>query len=263
MDDNSQPGKAIVPERGTRELALPSEMVHRGLELAVQIERKQGIQPSEQPAVTVARKGHLVRGHISHMEWYRDANGSYKLKEAEKSEAYPSVFLWMAFDPDGLHFSCASKDELPPFDYLKDNEDRYRLLNAAHDTNPFTVPVPSLGLYYRIRKPFRPDRYPPGLVKPIPEEEWKNFHFEWGPNPGYKGPATKEANPYYNIKEDCIKIIIIYISLISDTDRAWKLVSKAPPIKLDFTVVDPNGSDDPLATHDFYQAIFEVKDKKK
>jgi hypothetical protein len=264
MDDKSQLGKAIVPEEGTRELALSSEMVHRGLELAVQIERKQGIRPTEPLTITIARKDHLVHGNISLMKWYRDPNGSYKLKEAEKSEASPTVFLWISFDPDGLHFSCASKAELTPFDYLKDNENRYRLLNATHDTNPFTVPMSSLGLYYRIIVPYRPDRYPPGLVKPIPKEEWKNFHFEWGPegSPGYIGPATREANPHLHIQEDCLKIIIVYISLISDTDPNRKLVSKKPPMKFSFTVIDPNGSDDPQATHDFYQAIFEVKNKK-
>ena len=264
MDDESRHGKAIVPEERTRELALPSEMIHRGLELAVRIERKQGIQPAESSVITPTRKGHLVRGYISFMEWYRDPDGSYKLKEAEKSESYPAVFLWVSFDPDGLHFSCASKDELPPLDYLKGNEDRYRLLNVVHDTTPFTVPVSSFGLFYKIIHPYRPDRYPPGLVKPIPKEEWKKFHFEMGPQgpPGYKGPATKEANPYFNIQEDCLKIILVYVSLISNTDTKRELVSKNPPIRFSFTVVDPKGEDDPAATHDLYQAMFEVKNKK-
>ena len=263
MNDESRRGKAIVPEE-SRELTLPSEMIHRGFELAVQIEHKQGIQPVESSTIMRFRKDNLIRGSISFMEWYRDPKGTYKLKESEKSESYPVVFLWASFDPDGLYFSCVSKDELPAIDNLEGNEDRYRLLNNVHDLNPFTVPVSSFGLYYRIIQPFRPDRFPSGLVRPIPKEEWKKIYFTMAPqgSPGYMGPATKEANPYFHIEEDCLEIIFVYICLISDSDKKRELVHKNPPVKFAFTVVDPNGEKNPMATHELYQTMFGAKNKK-
>jgi hypothetical protein len=256
--------KSIVPEV-TRDLTLPSEIIHRGFELAVQIERKQGIEPVESSVITEFHKGHLVRGNISFMDWYQDSKGIYKLKEPEKSDTTPVVFLWATFDQNGLHISYASKNDLPAINPLKENEDSYRLLNDDHDINPFTVPLSSFGLYYRIIQPYQPDRFPPGLVPPIPKEEWKKFHFEWTSQglPGYKGPATKVANPYLNIEEDCIKIIVVYLSLIRDSGEKREAVHKNPPVEFAFTVIDQNGEDDPAATYDLYQRMFEGKNKKE
>ncbi len=270
MNDDSPSDKAIIPGEKRGELSLPSEMIHRGLELAVQIERKHGIQPAQPSPTTPVAKGHLVRGYISFMEWCRNPDGAYKLKDPESTDheklaTRPPVVLWLSFDLDGIHISCIAKDELPTLEHLEGNEDHYRLLNASADIHPFTVPVSSLALYYVLVQPWRPERYPPGLLPSIPREQWKNFEFVHSPanQPGFQGPATKEANRYFDINRDCLRIVLIYISLIDDLDRKRELVSKNPPVKLSFTVIDPNGENNPTATRELYHAMLDAKNLKR
>ena len=48
-DDHSPTDYGIIPEDTNRQLSLPSEMVNRGLELAIRIERHQGIEKYKKP----------------------------------------------------------------------------------------------------------------------------------------------------------------------------------------------------------------------
>ena len=48
MEKDSQAGHALIPDQEHRDLSLPAEMIRRGFELALNIEKKQGLQP--QPA---------------------------------------------------------------------------------------------------------------------------------------------------------------------------------------------------------------------
>jgi len=265
MDDDSRSGKAIVPDDKSRELSLPSEMIHRGLELAIRIERKQGIQPVQPSPITPARKGHLVRSYLSFMEWYRNPDRSYKLKDPEKSTSYSPVYLWLSFDPDGIHISCVSEVEKPELTGMAGNADRYHLLNAFNDANPFTIPVSSFGLFYNLTHPFREEEFPPiGLLPHLPKEEQKKFSFKMGPTgqPGYKGPVTKEANPFFDINRDCVEIVLIYVSMLQDPAKKRELVSKNPPVKLTFIAIDSNGENDPAATRELYHAMLDVKNRK-
>jgi len=263
MDDDSRSGKAIIPDDKRRELSLPFEMIHRGLELAIWIERKQGVEPIQPSAITPARKGHLVQSHLSFMEWYRTPDGSEKLREPE-NEPYPPVYLRLYFDSHGLHVSCVSEGEMPDLAGMRGNADRYRLLNAFNHEDPFTIPVSSLGLYYVLSRPMQFDHLPPGLSSHLPpEEEWRNFSFRLGPTgqPGYKGPVTKEANPNFDINRDCVEIVLVYVATLQVREGKRHLVSKNPPVKLTFTVIDSNGEDDSAATRELYHVLLEARSR--
>ena len=72
MEDDSHTNHAIIPEDKSKGLSLPSEMIRRGLELAIRIEQKQEIQPvSDQPT----SKNYTVRCYLSAMELQALGNG--------------------------------------------------------------------------------------------------------------------------------------------------------------------------------------------
>jgi hypothetical protein len=266
MGDESRSGKAIIPDDKSRELALPAEMIHRGLELAVRIERKQGIQPVAPSSITAECKSHLVRSHLSFMEWYQTPDGSRKLREPEKKGSYLPIFLWLSFDMDGIHISCVPESEKSDLMGIQGNADRYRLLNAFNDINPFTIPVPSFVLFYTLTFPLQKDQLPPGPFPHLPpKEEWKKVSYTMCPSgqPGYKGPVTKEANPYFDINRDCVQNEIIYIAMLKDSDKKQECVSKNPPIKLTFIVIDPNGENDPTVTRELYHSMLDARNRIK
>jgi hypothetical protein len=259
MEDDSRAGSAIIPEDQSKQLTLPLEMIHRGLELAVRIEQKQGIQPfPENPT----RKEYMVRCHLAIMEWVQEVGRSPRLSGSDKSITQAPVYLVLSIDKDGLHISCASTSKNRNLVGIEGNEDRYRLLNAFNNLNPFTIPFPSFDLFYKLVHPMDEKLLSSiGLSSRIPKEELKNFTFEIGPQgvPGSKGPVTKEANPFLNINRDCVKIVIIYESMLGDPNLKQGLVAKDPPLQLAFIVIDPKGEDDPVASREFYHAILKAK----
>jgi hypothetical protein len=263
MDDKTRSVQAIVPEEKGGELALPSEMIHRGLELAIRIERKQVIQPVAPSPIASVSKGYLVRSYQAFMEWYRTPDDSLKLREPEKFVSKPPVYLWVSFDQEGIHISCVSKVEEPDLFEMEGNADRYRSLSAFNDANAFTIPVSSFGLFYTLMHPVKEEQIPPELMPLIHKAGLENIIFGMGPTgqPGYKGPVTKEANPYFDINRDCVQIVLIYLSMLKDTDKKRELVTKNPPVKLRFTVIDSAGENDPAATRELYHAMLDARNK--
>jgi hypothetical protein len=262
MDDDTPSGKAIIPEDRGRELSLPSEMIHRGLELAIRIERKQGLQPLRLSPITPAHKGHLLRSYLSFMEWYRTPDRTYKIREPEKGESHSPVYLWLSFDADGLHVACVSEVEQPGLGGMEGNAERYRHLNAFNDADPFTVPVSAFGLYYTLSHPMQPDGFPPDILSHLPPKEaWKNLTFRMCPTgqPGYQGPLTRAANPWFDSSNERVEIVVVYISMLRDADKNRELVSKNPPVKLSFTVIDPTGETNPAATRQLYGVMLDAR----
>ena len=257
MDEDSQTGNAIVPEDKNKQLSLPAEMVQRGIELAIRIEQKQGIQQIPKPD----RKEYTVRCHLAIMEWIRKEDGSHRLSETDKSITKLPVYLVLSVDKDGVHISCASKNL--SFVGMEGNEDRYRLLTAFNNVDPFLIPVSSLGLFYTLTHPMDDSLTSMGPISHLPKDALKNFSFTMGPGggqPGYKGAVTKKANPFFDINRDCVETVIIYISMLTDSNLNQSLVAKSPPLKLSIVVINQNGEEDLVASRELYHAILEVKD---
>ena len=254
MENDSHTNHAIIPKGKSKGLSLPSEMIRRGLELANRIEQKQVVQPISDKQTG---KEYTVRCYLAVMEWIQNDN-RYTLKESDKNITNSPVYLVVSVDKDGLHVSCASTKEHLNFIGVRGNDDRYRLLNVFNNLNPFTIPLPSFGLYYTLSHPVE-ERYFP---RRIPQDELKRFSFKLGPTgqPGYKGPATKEANPFFNKDKDCVESVIFYISVLRNSNLKKGFVAKDPHLKLTFVVIDEKGVDDPVASRDLYHSILEVKD---
>ncbi len=89
MDKDSQTGNLIVAEGKNKELSLPREMVERGLELAIRIEQKQGIQQIPK----LARQQYTVRCYLAVMAWVLQGDGSYKLGELDTNFTNAPVYL--------------------------------------------------------------------------------------------------------------------------------------------------------------------------
>jgi hypothetical protein len=257
MDEDSQRGNEIVPEDKNKELSLPREIVQRGLELAIRIEQKQGIQQIPRPA----RGDYTVRCHLAIMEWIRQGDGSHKLSESDKSITNLPVYLVLSVDQDGLHISCADKNL--GFTGMEGNEDRYCLLTTFNNLDPFLIPVSSLGLFYKLTHPMDDSFTSMGPLSHLPKDALKNLSFKMGPSggqPGYKGPVTKATNPFFDITRDCVETVIIYISMSTDSNMNRSLVSKNPPLKLSIVVINQKGAEDLVASRELYQTILEVKD---
>lgn len=259
MDEDSQTGNAIVPEDKNKQLSLPMEMIQRGLELARRIEQKLGITPITKKT---DRKEYTIQCYLNIMEWSRKADGSYKLGETDKPITNSPVYLMMFVDINGVHISCAAKDLNVPG--IEGNEDRYRLLNAFNDLNSFTIPFSSLLLFYTLTHGMDETHSNPMTTHShLSKDAMKNFSFRMGPSgghPGYKGPVTKEKNPYFDANRDCVETVIIYISLLEDTNLRQGLIVKNPPLKLTCVVIDRNGQEDRIASRELYHAILETKE---
>ena len=252
MENDSHTNHAIIREDKSKELSLPSEMIRRGFELAIRIEHKQGIQPiSDQPPL----KEYIVRCYLSAMELIQK-NDRYILKESDKHVTDRPVYLVVSVDKGGLHVSCASTKENLDHAGMEGNEDRYRLLNALNSLKPFTIPLSSFALFYTLSHPAEENHF-----SRIPKEELKRIKFRLGPTgqPGYKGPATKEANPFYNKNRDCVEIIIVYSSVAGIPNLIQNLVTKNQPQKLTFLVIDQKGDDDLVSSYELYHAILKAK----
>lgn len=250
---------AIVPGDADRELTLPEDLIRRGLELAVSIEQALGIEPFvESPA----REVYAVRCYPAIMEWFHDDEGSYKLREADEGGSRAPVHFDLSVEKDRLLISCAPATRKLKFGGIEDNEDRYRLLNAHGNLDPFAIPFSSLGLFYKLSSPLRENLLPSSGLSRLSKEELSKFKFTLGPTgyPGYKGPVTKEANRFFNADRDSVEIVVIYISVLADPNLSQSLVAKKPPLKLTFVVVDEEGTDDPAATYQLYHAMLAAKD---
>ena len=250
---------AIVPGDADRELTLPEDLIHRGLELAVRIEQNLGIEPFvESPA----RKKYAVRCYPAIMEWFQHDDGSHRLREADESKAHAPVYFDLSIEKDGLLISCASATRRLKFGGIEDNEDRYRLLNAYGNLDPFAIPFSSLGLFYTLTSPLRENPLSSMGLSRLPKEALSNFKFKLGPtrHPGYKGPVTKEANRFFDKDRDSVEIVVVYISILADPNLSQSLVAKNPPLKLAFVVIDEEGEDDPDATYELYHAMLDAKD---
>ena len=90
MDDDSPAGKAIIPEDKSKQLSLPLEMIHRGLELAVRIEQNQGIQPFPKKP---ASNEYTVRCYLAIMEWIQEDGRSRRLSESDNSITNAPVYI--------------------------------------------------------------------------------------------------------------------------------------------------------------------------
>ena len=253
MKNDTHKNHTIIPEGKGKQLSLPSEMIDRGLELAGKIEQKNGVHLISAKQTS---KAYTVRCYLSAMEWIQN-NNRFTLKESDKKITNGRVYLIVSMDKGGLRVACASKRETLNLIGIAGNENCYRLLNAFNNTNPFTIPLTSFGLYYTLRQPVNVRHFP----RRIPKEELNKFSFKLGPTgqPGYKGPATKEANPFFNKDRDCVESVIIYISMMGNSNLNQGLVAKDPPLKLTFVVIDQNGEDDRAASYELYYAILKAK----
>jgi tetratricopeptide (TPR) repeat protein len=244
MDDDSRSDKAIVPDDKSRELSLPSEMIHRGLELAVRIEERLGIQSISQ---NTAGKEFMVRCYPSPAEPTRRDDRSGTNVEMSKGENRPPVYLFTSVDKDGIHISCASSRHHLNFVSMEGNEDRYRLLNNSNGSDPFTIPVPSFDIFYIIY-------YTDGKFKTTLRPSGE---------PGYTGAIPEGVIPKGRISfpkdVDDVEIVIIYTAFLMPPYSKQDFVEKKPTLILDFVVIDPKGEDDPTATRELYHAVLEVK----
>lgn len=259
MVEDSPTGNAIVPEDKNKQLALPSEMIQRGLELAIQIEQKRGITPVP---IKSDRKEYTVRCYSAIMEWLKKDDGSYTLTEADKAMTNLPIYLALSVDSNGVHISCTAKNLNSAG--MEGNEDRYRLLNAFNSLSSFTIPFSSFGLFYTLTQGVDETLSgPKGLFFHLKKEALKNLSFRMSPGkgqPGYRGPATKEANPYFNIDRDCVETVIIYVAVLDDTNMDQGLIANDSPLKLSLVVIDQNGKDDLVASRELYHAILEAQE---
>ena len=189
------------------------------------------------------------------MEWIQK-NERYILKESDKHVTNKPVCLVVSAGKTGLQISCASTKQILNLVGMKGNEDRYRLLNAFNKLNPFTIPLSSFGLFYSLSHPAEENHF-----SRIPKEELKRFKFRLGPTgqPGYKGPATKEANPFFNKNRDCVEIIIVYTTVVGIPSLNQGLVAKGQSLKFTFVAIDQKGEDDLAASFELYHAILKAK----
>jgi hypothetical protein len=242
MADNPRTVHEIVPEDKNKQLSLPAEMIHRGLELASRIEQGLEIQPVSQ---ILARKEYTVRCYPSVMEWIQVDGRPRTLHEADKNINNAPIYLFFSVDKDGLHLSCAPSRDHSTFVGIENNEDRYRLLTALNNLEPITIPIRSFGLYYLLSRP-----------------AGTNLRYDLTPGggkPGFQGPLSSATNIFLKNNADELEIVIIYISLLGNPTLKQGLVPKKPPLKLKLVVIAPSGKDDSVATRELYLTILEVK----
>ncbi len=239
MDHDSRAGSAIIPGDENRQLALPEEMVRRGLELAARIEQRQGIEPyPPKPAI----KEYTLRCYMTIINCTPEEVLSLRISENDESKSRRPVYALCSISKDGLHISCASADKNLSFPAIDGNEDRYPSLTAFNNLEPFTIPYTSFGLCYKLYHPVQ-----------------NNMKIVFSPTGlrGYIGPV--KANPNFHMDRDCVEIDILYISMLGDPNLKQGLVRKDPPLILEFVVIDQKDQDDPAATFELYHALLEAK----
>lgn len=258
MIEDSPTDNAIVPEDKNKQLALPSEMIQRGLELAIQIEQKHGITPIP---IKSECKEYSVLCYSAIMEWLKKDDGSYTLTEADKAMTNLPIYLALSIDSTGIHISCATKNLNSAG--IEGNEDRYRLLNTFNSLSSFTIPFTSFGLFYTLTHGMDETLSTPGgLFSRLGREAMKNLSFRMAPakEKGYRGRATKDANPFFNIDRDCVETVIIYVAVLDDTNVDQGLIANDSPLKLSLVVIDQNGKDGLIASRELYHAILEAQE---
>ena len=162
---------AIVPGDADRGLTLPEDLIHRGLELAASIEQKLGIEPFVESS---AGKVYAVRCYPAIMEWFRDEDGSRRLREVDEKQGYPPVYLNLCIETERLCISREPATRIRKLGTIKDSGDRYHLLNAYGNLDPFAIPFSSLVLLYKLSSP--PSDYGPlSSGRRLSKEELSQF----------------------------------------------------------------------------------------
>ena len=257
MVNNSQMNKALIRNDGSKQLALPLEMIQSGLELAIRIEQKLGIQ---QTSETINRPEYLVQCYPTVMKWVQGTSNSLKLIETDKNFFKGAVYVVMSIESEGLQISCPLKSENLITSSIEENGKYYRLLNSSNSLEPFAIPFSSFSIFYNLVTPLDKSKASSiGRISQIPKEKLKHFKFSISPTgqPGYKGPITNNANRYYDINRDYVEIVIVYISVFQNSNT---IIAKDPPLKIKFVVLDDKGEDDENATYDLYHDILNTQE---
>lgn len=243
-DDHSENKRAIVPIAADKQqLTLPSEMVTRGLELAIRIEHRYGIQPH---LYTPTRKEYMARCYPTIMEGTQSNDSSSVTTPSRAGESRRPIYVVLSVDKDGIYISCVSPRHNLSFAGIENNEVRYRLLNNGSD--PIAIPMSSADLYYIVVT-----------------RRQGNLKFTMCPTgrPGYRGAIPRGVMPkgpiFYPRNIDEIEIIIIYRSLLKGLYPQQTIVEMRSPLKLDLVVIDNQSEYDPAATRELYNAMLSAK----
>jgi WD40 repeat protein len=131
-DDHSPTDTEMVPEEVHRQLSLPSEMVNRGLELAIRLERQQGIEKYKKPILKFP--GLLNRSCINF-----SSNGEFAaITSHGKQRDNPGLVIWNVVNRTLSIFPQAGFKKAAPAPFFVERIPTDEQMGVAKESSPIS-----------------------------------------------------------------------------------------------------------------------------
>jgi WD40 repeat protein len=143
-DDHSVTDYGIIPQDTKRELILPSEMASRGLELAIKIERQQGIEKYQKPILKLP--GLLNRSCINFSR-----NGEFAaITSHGKQWDNPGLVVWNVVNRVLSVFPLAGFKKAPPSPFFVERIPTDEQMGVTKESSPISeIKISAAGARYK------------------------------------------------------------------------------------------------------------------